>query len=135
MIGRNITDLTADALLTNVYTFGNLANTSIFADANVFHYSVARAVNNVNAVRGISSNYAAWVRSATANVKLTNVTDTVGGSVDVDFASSVRDSSFAAGKRVRLNVANDGTIANSTASTTGPNNDNNQTENIVVKAA
>ena len=134
VIGRNITDLTADALLTNVYTFGNLANTSIFADANVFHYSVARAVNNVNAVRGISSNYAAWVRSATANVKLTNVTDTVGGSVDVDFASSVRDSSFAAGKRVRLNVANDGTIANTTASTTGPNNDNNQTENIVVKA-
>ncbi len=42
VIGRNIVDITADALQTNVYTFGNVANSNIFADANIFHYSVAR---------------------------------------------------------------------------------------------
>ena len=119
VVGRNITDLTADSMLTNVYTYGNLFNSTIYADADIVHRNISHAPTT-----GIASAYLDWVRNATDNVELANVSDVSRtGTIDVQFAGSVRNGSFVAQQRVILKVEADGkldgAVADTFVSTTG----------------
>ena len=90
VLSENITDLTAHAEMSNVYTYGSVSGADIHTEANIYHHSLARAKNNrmlwndqseslAPADRGhygvVAGTYRDWLSNSKSNVFVDYTTD------------------------------------------------------------